>query len=413
MSWPGGRARRPAICDAPPCSALLGAARAVITIREAGLLLLATLLSGALSIAVAVLAWPGSPAGWSGTFIDAVQRPSVLVPLAALVMIGLLWSIRLWVLRKRLRDPGPILLLPVEDGTAGPVPTPPTIALTQPAGDAPAVATVIAPAPDAPGGIPESPPVARLATHFRVRLSETRPLRPDARPRPADLDGLRRAPGHDEDRHQAAVRARGQAAAVVLPSHAYEVKATVLEREASRSNGCRRRTRGHSKRSRELAEIRARLRPALVAHYSELDLGPQDRAALGFGRRRPRRADRGAARRRGAPTALRPDRERPLALEAAGTRPKRADSPEELAAASASSGARRRGRGAGRRPPPAAVGAAEPALRALRGARRQALPGRSTAITRCWRWAPRSRRSRCGCCRRGRGSGAWRATGAS
>ena len=61
-----------------PRSAVLGAARAVITIREAGLLLLATLLSAALSIAVAVLAWP---ARLGLVRIDAVQQPSVSVPL--------------------------------------------------------------------------------------------------------------------------------------------------------------------------------------------------------------------------------------------------------------------------------------------------------------------------------------------
>ena len=183
------------------------------TARERLRLIVETCLSALLVLFVVALALPGPPAEWTEGVETALQKPLVLIPLSAVCASALLWCIRTWVFRKRLRDPGPIQLVSIEDATIAP-------AAERSNGDAVAGA-----------------PVARLATHLRERLSELELTAPTAMPgRPMATDFVELLGTTELDLKQP-LAAVGKLLRLVLPTHAYEVKATLLRRDAVRSRG--------------------------------------------------------------------------------------------------------------------------------------------------------------------------------
>lgn len=170
---------------------------------------------------------------------------TVLVPLAALAAPAVLWSARGWWAQRLLRAPGPIKVLPLEDATVAP-PAPAPVLAMPPAGalDSGTSGTVlqVGLGPQAPpsfdGGVTGDPaPVVRLGMQLRQHLTELRLTAPTAIPGArvssdfVDLLGVTKI---DAKQPLATV---GQLLRLVRPTHAYEVKATVMRREQAPRHG--------------------------------------------------------------------------------------------------------------------------------------------------------------------------------
>jgi hypothetical protein len=185
---------------------------------------------------------PGEPGdGWDGLKL-ATNDYTALVPLAAVVLVIALWSARGWTAERLLRAPGPIKVLPLEDATV--VPSPPQVQSAPPAtatdsaGSGAVLQIALGGVPAVQGhGPAEGAPVVRLGIQLREHLSHLRLSAPTAIPgarASSDFVELLGVTKIDAKQPLATV---GQLLRLSRPTHAYEVKATVLRREKSPSYG--------------------------------------------------------------------------------------------------------------------------------------------------------------------------------
>ena len=191
-----------------------------------------TALSALLVILIVVLSLPGPPRKWAQGVEAAFEKPLVLIPLAAVFLSGLLWCIRTWVLRRRIREPGPIQLVALEDATVAPPPAATVTVLSSDGAASPqtAIQTITGPSPERTTNNEEPPaaPVARLSVHLRHRLQELELTAPTAMPgRPMSTDFVELLGTTKLDLKQP-LAAVGKLLRIVLPTHAYELRATLL-----------------------------------------------------------------------------------------------------------------------------------------------------------------------------------------
>jgi tetratricopeptide (TPR) repeat protein len=164
----------------------------------------ATALAATLVAGAVLLALPRDPTdAWAGLRL-ALQSPSVLAALSAAAVVTLVACIRAWAYRRLIRLPGPIVAHKVEDAHD-------------------------------PGG--ERPHLTALDTKFRQRLSELK-LSAAAPSRGGELVSdfieLLETSTIDPTQPFAAI---GRLLRLVSPTHAYEVKTTLLRREKALSYG--------------------------------------------------------------------------------------------------------------------------------------------------------------------------------
>jgi hypothetical protein len=186
-------------------------------------------------IAVAALALPGRPSQLTATPTEIVQRPTVLTPLAVATLIGLLWALRMWAFRRHVRAPGPIRLVSFEDTTAASAQ--PVLVVGAPSGDGREGG-----APARPGGVLASASVVgsssgsgastiRLSMHLRDRLTELRLPVPSAIPGAKASTDFVELLGTTKFDLKQPFAAAGNLLHLIRPTHAYELKATILRRE--------------------------------------------------------------------------------------------------------------------------------------------------------------------------------------
>jgi hypothetical protein len=153
--------------------------------------------------AVALLALPRDPGHAGSGLMRALQEPVVLIPLLAVTTVILLASIRAWTYRRLIRLPGPILAHTLVDARA------------TPAGDT----------------------LTLLDTRFRQRLSDLQlsasTPSPGGTPT-TDFIELLETSTFDPKQPFAAL---GRILRLVRPTHAYEVKTTLLRRDKEPSHG--------------------------------------------------------------------------------------------------------------------------------------------------------------------------------
>jgi len=160
----------------------------------------------ALVAGVALMALPRDP-GHAGSGIKlALQDPIVLIPLLAVTTLVLLASIRAWTYRRLTRLPGPILAHTLVDARAT-------------------------------AGSADEIPITLLDTRFRQRLSELQLSA--ATPSPGgtpttDFIELLETSTFDPKQPFATL---GRILRLVRPTHAYEVRTTLLQRDKAPSRG--------------------------------------------------------------------------------------------------------------------------------------------------------------------------------
>jgi len=158
----------------------------------------------ALVAAVALLALPRDPGNAGAGLKLALQKPVVLLPLLAVTAVIVLASIRAWTYRRLIRLPGPILAHTVVDARA----------------------------------TDSEIPITLLDTRFRQRLSELQLSA--ATPSPGGTpttDFIELLETSTFDPAKQPFAALGRLLRLVRPSHAYEVKATLLRRDKEPSHG--------------------------------------------------------------------------------------------------------------------------------------------------------------------------------
>jgi hypothetical protein len=186
-------------------------------------------------LVVGLLAWPGDPgAHLVSNAPDTLQSPWLLLPLAVVAFVALLWTIRLSVFRTHVQAPGPIRLVSFEDATAAPPPR----AGEPEANGAQEFAGNGVPHLPAAGGDPVThASVTHLAMHLRDRLSDLRLHLPTAIPgaqRSSDFVELLGTTKVDVKQPFAAL---GSLLRLVQPTHAYELKTTLVRRDGPLGHG--------------------------------------------------------------------------------------------------------------------------------------------------------------------------------
>jgi hypothetical protein len=169
-------------------------------IRPGGRRLLGLTTLGVAALAfVALLALPGEPrALWAG-LQRAAQMSSVLIAAAVLAAVTVLACLRTWSYRRLQYLPGPIQVLGIEDASDG----------------------------DGAGS------VARFDVHFRQTLSELRLLATTPAPGvPTSTDFVELLETSNVDAKQP-FAVLGRVLRIVRPTHAYEVRATLIRRAAA------------------------------------------------------------------------------------------------------------------------------------------------------------------------------------
>ncbi|HEX5618912.1 MAG TPA: hypothetical protein VFX51_10850 [Solirubrobacteraceae bacterium] len=160
-------------------------------------LVAATCATALVLLAVTALALPGDPGQpWDG-ISSAAQDPFVLVPLGVMVAVAALACVRAWSYRRLLYGPGPIEVVSIEEAA----------------------------------GSDGAAPVERLDLKLRQRLSEMRLTAPSTTPgarASTDFVELLETSHLDPKQPFAAI---GRILRLVRPTHAYEVRATLLRRE--------------------------------------------------------------------------------------------------------------------------------------------------------------------------------------
>lgn len=166
---------------------------------------LAILLAG-----ITLVALPGSPKDPGKGIASLPDYPAVVASIVALITVGGLWAWRTWTYRRLLRLPGPIQVLELRH------------------------------AGEAPDGMPPpdiSAARTRLDAHFRHRLSEARLSAPTPKAgstTTTDFVELLETSTLDPKQPFAVI---GRLIRIVRPTHAYEVRATLVEREQTPSYG--------------------------------------------------------------------------------------------------------------------------------------------------------------------------------
>jgi hypothetical protein len=174
------------------------------------ILVLASVITALLVCGVALLALPGDPAAAVDGLKKAMQDSRVLAPLAIILTIAGAICVRTWSYRRLIRLPGPIMVLALDDAGL----------------------------PDGRADLPDVLSMRqRLDSHFRQRLSDARLSAPTPTPgsKPSiDLVELLETSNVDAKQPLAAL---GRLMRIVRPTHAYEVKATLVHRSQSPSHG--------------------------------------------------------------------------------------------------------------------------------------------------------------------------------
>jgi hypothetical protein len=218
-------------------------------IGRTGLLVAATLTSGLTICVVAVLALPGPPVKIASQPGAMLQQPAILTPLAVATLVGLLWSLRMWAFRRHVRAPGPIRIVSFDDATA----VCPANAAPRTVGGEDGERSNLGAMPSNPlptNGVPRrcgpaeiapadgaSPPVVRLAMHLRSRLTELRLPVPSAIPgTQASMDFVELLGTTKVDVKQPFASA-ASILSLIRPSHAYELRATLLRRDREPRRG--------------------------------------------------------------------------------------------------------------------------------------------------------------------------------
>ncbi|MDX6717811.1 MAG: hypothetical protein QOJ63_65 [Solirubrobacteraceae bacterium] len=191
-----------------------------------------TALNALALIAVAALALPGEPSKLGTTPLEILQRPTVLAPLAVATLIGLLWSLRMWAFRRHVRTPGPIRLVSFEDTTASAQPGLGSSSDDASRGGAAQPERVLGGATavdSAPVG--SGPSTIRLSMHLRDRLTELRLPVPSVIPGAKASTDFVELLGTTKFDLKQPFAAAGNLMRLIRPTHAYELKATILRRQ--------------------------------------------------------------------------------------------------------------------------------------------------------------------------------------
>jgi hypothetical protein len=174
-------------------------------------------------LGVLLLALPGNPESFNGGLSSAAQDAAFLIPFSAVVVASLLACVRKWSYRRLLYLPGPIHVVGIEEASAGPAPASPSLD----GGSAPRQG-IDGPAPEQR---------ARLELHFRQRLSELQLSAPASTPgTKSSTDFVELLETSDLNPKQP-FAVLGRVIRIIRPSHAYEVKTTLLQRDAAPSCG--------------------------------------------------------------------------------------------------------------------------------------------------------------------------------
>jgi hypothetical protein len=243
-------------------------------------LVLWTALSAAALLALLVYALPGEASDWWTGLGEALEKPYVMVPAATVALSLVLWCVRTWMLRRLVAKPGPVQVMGIDDGTAT-APAPALVAPVVPqAGNGaapmqPAMVALVTGAAQPPAAAePDAVPLVRLSLQLRERLSELRLEAPDPVPGASASTDFVELLGTTKVDIKQPLAAFGRLLRLVLPTHAYEVKATLLRRDAEPTYGV-------------AIELRRLARPATMfsTYWAASWEDAIDRAASGIGAR--------------------------------------------------------------------------------------------------------------------------------
>lgn len=183
--------------------------------------------------AVVVLALPGDPQAFAESPLGMLQKTTVLLPLAMVPLIGLLWSLRMWAFRRHVRAPGPIRLVSFDDATGPGSGSESPGARPAPADGVARAQQHEAAAPTGDGATPgvTAASTTRLSMHLRSRLTELRLPVPSAIPGARSSMDFVELLGTTNVDFKQPFAAAGNVLRLIRPTHAYELKATILQRE--------------------------------------------------------------------------------------------------------------------------------------------------------------------------------------
>jgi len=184
--------------------------------------------------AIVLLAFPGDPGVLWNAVEKTIQKPAVLAVAAAGAVTFLLWCVRSWIYRHHLLKPGPIYVAGIEDATVPPAGASVTVTAS-PAAPSNVVAMPAGSQAAPPG--PASGSVAVLETRLRQALSELQLTAPTAMPGSRTSTDFVDLIGSTKLDLKQPFSLVGNLLKIVLPTHAYEVKATLLRRDAKPTDG--------------------------------------------------------------------------------------------------------------------------------------------------------------------------------
>jgi hypothetical protein len=189
--------------------------------------------------AVTGLALPGDPETFAESPLGVLQKTTVLMPLAMFPLIGLLWALRMWAFRHHVRAPGPIRLVSFDDATGPGSSSESPGARAAPADGVARGQQQEAAAPTGDGATPAvtAASTTRLSMHLRSRLMELRLPVPSALPGARSSMDFVELLGTTNVDFKQPFAAAGNVLRLIRPTHAYELKATILQREEQPCRG--------------------------------------------------------------------------------------------------------------------------------------------------------------------------------